>query len=167
MKINFITITIGYIVNLGARINKYCLSSYKTHQARKQNPRIKQIGSETVINGNVAIGDNTYINGGHFQALKNSSITIGNNCMISYGVKMRTDTHIHKDAKEPMIKQGHEYKNITIGNDVWIGEDAYIMPGVTIGDGAIVGARAVVTKDVEKYSVVAGVPAKIINKRVT
>lgn len=55
--------------------------------------------------------------------------------------------------------------DIVIGNDVWIGYEAVIMQGVTIGDGAIVGARAVVTKDVAPYSIVAGVPAKIIRMR--
>ncbi|MDE5998007.1 MAG: CatB-related O-acetyltransferase [Muribaculaceae bacterium] len=57
--------------------------------------------------------------------------------------------------------------DIVIGNDVWIGYDAVIMAGVKIGDGAIIGARAVVTKDVEPYSIVGGVPAKAIRKRFT
>lgn len=52
-----------------------------------------------------------------------------------------------------------------IGNDVWIGYEAVIMPGVTIGDGAIVGTRAVVTKDVPPYTIVGGIPAKPIRKR--
>ena len=52
-----------------------------------------------------------------------------------------------------------------IGNDVWIGYEAVIMQGVTIGDGAIIGTRAVVTKDVPPYTIVAGVPAKPIRKR--
>ena len=55
--------------------------------------------------------------------------------------------------------------DIVIGNDVWIGYGAVIMAGVTIGDGAIIGARAVVTKDVEPYSIVGGIPAKEIRKR--
>ena len=55
--------------------------------------------------------------------------------------------------------------DIVIGNDVWIGYEAVILPGVRIGDGAIVAARAVVTKDVEPYTIVGGVPAKPIRKR--
>ncbi|HBH0779255.1 TPA: CatB-related O-acetyltransferase, partial [Clostridioides difficile] len=55
--------------------------------------------------------------------------------------------------------------NIIIGNDVWIGYDSIIMSGVNIGDGAIIGTRAVVTNDVPPYSIVGGVPAKIIKKR--
>lgn len=55
--------------------------------------------------------------------------------------------------------------DIIIGNDVWIGYEAVIMAGVTIGDGAVIGSRAVVTKDVPAYTVVGGVPAKPIKKR--
>jgi len=55
--------------------------------------------------------------------------------------------------------------NIVIGNDVWIGYEAVIMSGVTIGDGAIIGTRAVVTKDVPAYTIVGGVPAKPIRPR--
>lgn len=55
--------------------------------------------------------------------------------------------------------------DIVIGNDVWIGYEAVIMAGVTIGDGAIIGTRAVVTKDVPPYTIVGGVPARQIRKR--
>jgi len=55
--------------------------------------------------------------------------------------------------------------DIVIGNDVWIGYEAVILSGVTIGDGAIIGTRAVVTKDVPPYMIVGGVPAKPIRKR--
>ena len=55
--------------------------------------------------------------------------------------------------------------DITVGNDVWIGYEAVVLSGVTIGDGAIIGARAVVTKDVPPYTIVGGVPAKPIRRR--
>jgi virginiamycin A acetyltransferase len=55
--------------------------------------------------------------------------------------------------------------DIVIGNDVWIGYEAVILSGVKIGDGAIIGARAVVTKDIPPYTIVGGVPAKVIRKR--
>lgn len=54
---------------------------------------------------------------------------------------------------------------VIIGNDVWIGEGVFVKEGVTIGDGAIIGAHSVVTKDVEPYAIVAGVPAKLIRYR--
>ncbi len=56
---------------------------------------------------------------------------------------------------------------MTIGHDVWIGHGAVVMPGVTVGTGAIIGAGAVVTKDVEPYTIVAGVPARVIRRRVS
>lgn len=68
------------------------------------------------------------------------------------------------DAKN--IRQAWDHKgDIVIGNDVWIGYEAVIMAGVTIGDGAIIGTRAVVTKDVPPYTIVGGVPAKPIRRR--
>ena len=68
------------------------------------------------------------------------------------------------DAKN--IRQAWDHKgDIVIGNDVWIGYEAVIMAGVTIGNGAIIGTRAVVTKDVPPYTIVGGVPAKSIRRR--
>lgn len=69
--------------------------------------------------------------------------------------------NIFKSSKNGFEKVG----NTTIGNDVWIGSEAMIMPGVTIGDGAVIAARAVVTKDVEPYTVVGGNPATFIKSR--
>ena len=68
-------------------------------------------------------------------------------------------------SKSDVVSAWDNKGDIVIGNDVWIGYDAIIMAGVTIGDGAIIGTRAVVTKDVEPYSIVGGVPAKEIRKR--
>ena len=67
--------------------------------------------------------------------------------------------------KSDVVSAWDNKGDIVIGNDVWIGYDGIIMAGVTIGDGAIIGTRAVVTKDVEPYSIVGGVPAKEIRKR--
>ena len=66
-----------------------------------------------------------------------------------------------RDVAKAWDKKG----DIVIGNDVWIGYEAVIMAGVTIGDGAVIGARAVVTKDVPPYTIVGGVPAKPIRRR--
>ncbi|MGD9968836.1 MAG: CatB-related O-acetyltransferase [Sulfuricurvum sp.] len=64
-----------------------------------------------------------------------------------------------------MFKESPPKGDINVGNDVWIGFEATIMPGVTIGDGAIIGAKSVITHDVEPYSIVGGNPAKEIRKR--
>lgn len=67
--------------------------------------------------------------------------------------------------KEKVTDAWDNRGDIVIGNDVWIGYEAVILSGVTIGDGAIIGTRAVVTKDVPPYTIVGGVPAKPIRKR--
>ena len=66
-----------------------------------------------------------------------------------------------KDVTQAWDNKG----DIVIGNDVWIGYEAIVMSGVKIGNGAIIGTRAVVTKDVEPYTIVGGIPAKVIKKR--
>lgn len=70
-----------------------------------------------------------------------------------------------KDNKENNIVGLRKRGKTVVGNDVWIGESAYILPGVTIGDGAIIGAKSVVTKDVPPYAIVGGNPARIIRYR--
>ena len=126
------------------------------------------IAKTTAINytEHISIGDGTYINGNSFiMAGKNSKIVIGDNCLISYNVHIRTVTHQYMNKNVLIKEQGHIEKDIIIGNDVWIGYGAQIMCGITIGNGAVIGAGAVVTKDVPEYAVVAGVPSKIIKYR--
>lgn len=84
----------------------------------------------------------------------------GDNVMIAPGVTITTVGH----PLSPKGRREHRgiAKEVHIGNDVWIGANAVILPGVTIGDGTVVGAGAVVTKDIPPMSVVAGVPAKVI-----
>lgn len=74
--------------------------------------------------------------------------------------------HEFSSVDVPMIRQGHAApKPVIIGNDVWIGAQAIILPGVTVGDGAIVGAGAVVAKPVAPFTIVAGNPARVIGQR--
>lgn len=75
-------------------------------------------------------------------------------------------TYVNEDKFDEM-KYCHDKITVEIGNDVWIGNNALIMAGVTIGDGAVIGAGAIVTKDVPPYSIVGGVPAKIMRYRFT
>lgn len=85
--------------------------------------------------------------------------------MIADNVHIRTVTHLYMDKNKLIQQQGHIEKDIKIGDDVWIGFGAQIMDGVTIGQGAVIGAGSVVTKNVENYAVVGGVPAKLIKYR--
>ena len=109
-------------------------------------------------------------------------LTIGKFCSIACGAKFIFTSANHKlgslstypfplffeewDLDRSNVTDAWDNKgDIVIGNDVWIGYEAVIMQGVTIGDGAIIGTRAVVTKDVPPYSIIGGVPAKPIRKR--
>lgn len=114
--------------------------------------------------------------------INNDKLKIGKFCSIACGAKFLFTCANHTmhslstysfpiffdewglDKKE-ITKAWDNKGDIVIGNDVWIGYEAVILSGVTIGDGAIIGARAVVTKDVPAYTVVGGVPAKFIKKR--
>jgi maltose O-acetyltransferase len=87
-------------------------------------------------------------------------LTIGDNVDISPGVWILTDGH---DMHDPLFPE--LLAPVRIGNHAWIGSRAMILPGVTVGEGAVVAAGAVVTRDVEPYAVVAGVPARPIGTR--
>lgn len=93
-------------------------------------------------------------------------VTIGENVMMGPDCHIFTAFHEYSRTDIPMKQQGYSgRKPVVIGNDVWIGIRTIIMPGVTIGNGVIIGAGAVVTKDVPDYAVVAGVPAKVVKYR--
>lgn len=93
-------------------------------------------------------------------------VTIGNDVMMGPEVVIYTSGHCFDRTDITMIEQGGtEPEPVTIGNDVWIGRRVMIMPGVTIGDGCVIGAGAVVTKDIPPYSVAGGVPAKVLKTR--
>jgi putative colanic acid biosynthesis acetyltransferase WcaF len=107
----------------------------------------------------LSIGRNSTI--GPDVALYNlGGLEIGSSTVISQNVHVCGGTHDHTKLTYPLIRE-----KIKIGNFVWIAADAFIAPGVTIGDGALVGARAVVVKDVEPYTIVAGNPARVIGHR--
>ena len=91
---------------------------------------------------------------------------IGRYVMMGTDVTIITRNHRFDRTDIPMMEQGFEEERpVYIGNDVWIGDRALILPGVHIGDGSIIAAGAVVTKDVPPYSIAAGVPARKIRDR--
>lgn len=97
-------------------------------------------------------------------------IVIGDNCLTGKWVTITDNSHGETDYDSlciPPSKRSVTSKGpVIIGNNVWIGDKATILPGVTIGDGVVVAANTVVTKDVPAYSVVAGNPARIIKKHI-
>lgn len=118
-------------------------------------------------------------------ALSLDRLIIGKFVQIAHGVRFITSSANHamsgfstypfanfrmtsQTTSEEIVAMFEASKNrgdMVIGNDVWIGLDAILMPGVTIGDGAIIGAKSVVTHDVEPYTIVAGNPARMVKKR--
>ncbi|MBV6621403.1 MAG: Vat family streptogramin A O-acetyltransferase [Rivularia sp. (in: Bacteria)] len=146
----------------------------------------------TVTNPNIIIGDYTYYDDledsenfernvlYHFPFI-GDKLVIGKFCALATGVKFIMNGANHKisgfstypfqifgNGWEKVTPQSDELPNkgdTVVGNDVWIGYEAVIMPGVEIGDGAIIASKSVVTKDVAPYTVVGGNPAKVIKKR--
>lgn len=111
----------------------------------------------------IKVGKNTTI-GYYTFIFASEKIEIGDDCMIAPFVYI-VDSN-HGTSKElPMNLQENDVKPIKIGNDVWIGANAIILKGVNIGDGAIISAGSVVTKNVDEYDIVGGIPAKIIGNR--
>jgi putative colanic acid biosynthesis acetyltransferase WcaF len=104
-------------------------------------------------------GKNVYIDRNVF--LYNTyGLELGDRVIVSFGTVLCTPTHDFRDPSYPLVG-----RKITVRNDVWIAAEAFVMPGVTIGEGAIVGARAVVAKDVEPWTVVTGNPAQMVRRR--
>lgn len=107
----------------------------------------------------IFVGKNVFINCGcHFQ--DQGGVYIGDGTLIGSYVVFATINHSHRTEE----RADNHPASIHIGNNVWVGSHATILPGVTIGDGAIIAAGAVVTKDVAPKTIVGGVPAKAIKK---
>lgn len=148
-----------------------------------------------ITNPNITVGDftmyNDFVNDPtlfeknnvlYHYPINDDKLQIGKFCSIACGAKFLFNSANHTQSSLSIYpfplffeEWGLEKKDVTnawdnkgdivIGNDVWIGYEAVVLTGVTIGDGAIIGTRAVVTKDVPPYTIVGGVPAKLIKRR--
>lgn len=116
--------------------------------------------------GMFIVGNNFVINSNSQIGASSGKIVIGNDCAIAPNCVLRAANHTFNRIDIPIKEQGHTYGEINIGNDVWIASNCVITSNTVIEDGAIIGAGSVVTKDVEKYTIVAGVPASFVSKRV-
>ena len=132
------------------------------------------LGDESVIragvlllpsSGSISIGNRTSIN--QYTIINGQGgVTIGNSVMVAAFVAMFAANHQFDDPSLPILEQGTSTKGgIKIEDDVWIGTHAVILDGVIIGRGSVIGAGAVVTRNVHPYSVMTGVPAKCVRSR--
>lgn len=141
----------------------------------------------TVKNPNIIVGDFTYIADSdfeshvtHFYPWSRDKLIIGKFCQIAAGVEFVMNDANHQmnavttfpfytlegwEMNTPNPSEMPFKGNTVIGNDVWIGQNAVILPGVYIGDGSIIGANSVVGSDVAPYTIVIGNPAKVLRKR--
>jgi len=135
------------------------------------NPKRIRIGSKfkiwqncllSVENGEIIFGDNGLLGISSIINASSGKVMVGNNVAIAPHVKIFSYSHYYEPGKN--TNECYKIADVIIGNNVLIGAGAIILPGVTIGEGAVVAAGAVVNKDVEKNSIVGGVPAKVINK---
>lgn len=133
------------------------------------------IGSENEIlngcllmtyGGSIAIGNNCSINPYTVLYGHGKGLVIGDNVLIAGHCLIIPANHVFSRTDIPINTQGTESKGIVINDDVWIGAGCQVLDGVTIGKGAIIAAGSVVNKSVEAHTIVGGVPAKFINKRI-
>lgn len=110
--------------------------------------------------GEIIIGENTFLN---TQVILNADIGgkihISNDCMIGPRTIFRTANHKIKDINSVKREQGHNFADIFVERNVWIGANVTVLPGVTIGENSVIAAGTVVTKDIPKNCLAAGVPA--------
>lgn len=92
-------------------------------------------------------------------------VTIGNRTLVGYRTQILSTNHHIPQLPAPIFGAGHDKKPVFIGQDVWIGANCLILPGVTIGDNAVIAGGSVVTHDIPDNAIVGGVPAKIIRLR--
>ena len=115
-------------------------------------------GGKISIGSHVHISRNSYING-------IGDVEIGDDTLLGPNVVFISGNHPFDRLDIPIRVQGVQRAKISIGNDVWLSANVTVVPGISIGKGAVVGAGAVVTKDLPPYSISAGVPAKVIKYR--
>lgn len=142
------------------------------HSARMDTPPYRKfsLGDYSVIEsyacinnavGDVMIGDHTRI-GLHNTII--GPVLIGNHVNLAQGITVTALNHIFENSEKRIDEQGVSTSAVVIEDDIWIGANAVVLPGVTIGHHSVVAAGAVVTKDVPPHSLVAGIPAKVIKQ---
>ena len=115
--------------------------------------------------GKLQIGNNFSMNSNSCIAATGGTIQIGDDVLVAQNVVFRAADHCFESPGKPIREQGHRGGTIVVGNDCWIAANVVVTRNVTIGEHSIVGAGSVLTKDIAPYSIVGGVPAKLIKTR--
>lgn len=109
----------------------------------------------------VSVGSRVFINRGTVVTAR-APVSIGDDVLIGPYVIINSGNHVFGDVGLPINMQGHDEAPISIGDNVWLGAHVCVLPGVSIGKGCVIGAGAIVVRDVPDYTLAVGVPAKAI-----
>ncbi len=131
-----------------------------------KNAKIRNGATIATYGGDISFGDNCGIQQGSI-VYGHGGVTVGNYVWMAALCVIIPANHGISFCKTPIYEQALIKKGIKIGNDIWIGSSCCVLDGVSIGDGAVIAAGSVVTKDVQKYMIVGGVPAKVIRGRMS
>jgi acetyltransferase-like isoleucine patch superfamily enzyme len=161
-------ISVGRGVTLGDHITINAISKngiiIGNNVTIRENSIIECTGVLRYPGEGLVIGDNSGIGWGGFIGAK-GLIRIGDNVLMGPRVTIIAENHRFEDKDMPIREQGVERKGITIEDDCWLGAGCTVLDGVTIGRGSVVAAGCVVTKSVSPYSIVVGVPGRVIRQR--
>ncbi|MBR1609202.1 MAG: acyltransferase [Kiritimatiellae bacterium] len=146
-----------------------CRIGYKLRRCAARR-LLRSCGRNVIVKNRCYFGDGSRLSVGNDSQLGQNSrlqgrIDIGNDCVMGPDVVIMATSHGYDRSDIPVRLQGGWEKPVRIGNDVWIGTRAVILPGCEIGDHCIVAAGAVVTKSFPPFSIVAGVPARVVKRR--
>ncbi|OIQ69495.1 galactoside O-acetyltransferase [mine drainage metagenome] len=131
----------------------------------------RHCGNDVIVKHGAYFGTGTGIEIGHRSQLGHNcrighGVVIGDDVIMGPHIDIMTNAHAYDDPARPIYQQGQlPLRPVIIGNDVWLGSRAIVMPGIHIHEGAVIGACAVVTRDIPPYAVAVGAPARVIRYR--
>ena len=155
---NFVNSDTKLIGPFFKKMRGICFNLYTHNKSKKINiQKGASFSSDTILGDYSGIGENCLIT---------RNVVIGKYVMMGPNVKIYSINHKFDDLSIPMCFQGFQNsKKVTIEDDVWIGANVIILPGVTIGKGSVIGAGSVISKNVDEYSIMVGNPAVKVKSR--
>ncbi|MBI4169048.1 MAG: acyltransferase [Acidobacteria bacterium] len=161
-------LSVGDNVSIGRDSYLNCLSEEGVrigHNVRLKEHLWLQVTSHLTERGKgIAIGDNCYV-GPYCVLGGGGGVTIGSNVTLGAGVDILAENHRFEEVDRPINRQGVIRRGIVIEDDCWIGNRAIVLDGLRVGRGSVIGAAAVVTRDLPPFSVAVGNPARVVRSR--